>query len=127
MKTKAGIVALLLLAGCGGGGGSADDGGSAYLVSGFDRSGQEVRVCIDGIDPPDPASPAGQDTTASLMEYFELTGPAEVFTSFDFGCTQLDPTVDEVVTVEEYNAVIVPSTGANKPGREVIKTPKSRE
>jgi len=125
MKTRAGIVVLLLLAGCGGGGGG-DDGGSAYLVSGFDRAGREVRVCIDGINPPDPASPAGQDTTASLMEYFELRGPAQVFTSFDFGCTELDPSVDEVVTVAEYNSVIVPSTGANNPDRQVVKAATNR-
>jgi len=125
MKTRAGFVTLLLLAGCGGGGGGSDDDfGSAYLVSGFDRAGREVRVCIDGIDPPDPNSPAGRDTTASLMEYFQLTGPAQVFTSFNFGCTQLDPTVDEVVTVEEYNAVIVPSTGSKEPDRLIFKMSK---
>ena len=124
MKTTAGMVTLLLMAGCGGGG--SDDGGSAYLVSGFDRRGQEVRVCIDDIDPPDPASLAGQDTTASLMEYFDLTGPVQVFTSFDLGCTELDPTVDEVVSVEEYNAVIVPATGTKAPDRQVVKMPKVR-
>jgi len=127
MKTRASFVTLLLLAGCGGGGGGGggdDDFGSAYLVSGFDRGGREVRVCIDGIDPPDPNSPAGRDTTASLLEYFQLTGPAQVFTSFDFGCTQLDPTVDEVVTVEEYNAVIVPSTGSKEPDRQIFKMRK---
>jgi len=123
MSKTLGILTLLLLAGCGGGGGSRDNGGSAYLVSAFDRTGREVRVCIDGIDPPDPASPAGRDTTASLMEYFQLGGPVQVFTSFDFGCTQLDPTVDEVVTVEEYNAVIVPSTGTMQPHQPAVKMP----
>ena len=122
MKTKAGITALLVLGGCGGGGGGGDD-----VVSGFDRSGQEVRVCIDGIDPPDPSSVAGQDTTASLMEYYDLTGPAQVFTSFELSCTQLDPTVDEVVTVEEYNAVIVPSTGTKKPDRQAVRKPSTQE
>jgi hypothetical protein len=122
MTTKAAFLTLLLLAGCGGGSGGRDDnGGSAYLVSGFDRTGREVRVCIDGIDPPNPDSPAGRDATASLMEYFQLTGPAQVFTSLDLGCTQLDPTVDEVVSVEEYNAVIVPSTGSKEPDRHILK------
>ena len=123
MRKTPGILTLLLLAGCGGGGGGRDDGGSAYLVSAFDRTGREVRVCIDGIDPPNPASAAGQDTTASLMEYFQLGGPVQVFTSIDFGCTQLDPTVDEVVTVEEYNAVIVPSTGTTQPNQPAVKMP----
>ena len=123
MTTRSGFVTLLLLAGCGGGGGGGgggDDFGSAYLVSGFDRVGREVRVCIDGIDPPDPNSPAGRDTTASLMEYFQLTGPAQVFTSIDFGCTHLDP----IVTVEEYNAVIVPSAGSKEPDRQTSKMRK---
>jgi len=82
-------------------------------VSGFDRFGQEVRVCIDGIDPPDPNSRAGRDTTASLLEYYNLAGPPQVFLSFELSCVELDPTVDVVVTVEEYNAIIVPSTGKN--------------
>jgi hypothetical protein len=106
-----GLLAAALGA-CGGGGGGRDDfGGSSYLVSGFDRSGREVRVCIDGIDPPDPNSPAGLDTTASLLEYYGLGGPAEVFLSVELSCVELDPTVDEVVTVEEYNSIIVPTTG----------------
>jgi hypothetical protein len=61
-----------------------------------------------------------------LMEYFQLTGPVQVFTSFEFGCRALDPTVDEVVTVEEYNAVIVPATGTKKPDRGVVKMPEMR-
>ena len=108
-----GLLALVLTACGGGGGGRADFDGSSYLVSGFDRSGREVRVCIDGIDPPDPNSPAGRDTTASLLEFYELGGPAQVYLSVELSCVELDPTVDEVVTVEEYNSVIVPATGRN--------------
>lgn len=110
-----GMLAIMLTACGGGGGGREDFAGSSYLVSGFARSGQEVRVCIDGIDPPDPNSPAGRDTTASLLEYYGLTGPVQVALSFELSCIELDPTVDEVVTVEEYNAIIVPSTGKNPP------------
>jgi hypothetical protein len=122
-----GLLALVLTAcGGGGGGGGRDDfSGSSYLVSGFNRSGQEVRVCIDGIDPPHPDSPAGRDTTASLMEYYDLSGPAQVSLSFELRCVELDPTVDVVVTVEEYNAIIVPSTGKNPPPA-VAREPKPR-
>ena len=110
------LLALMLMAcGGGGGGGREDFGGSSYLVSGYDRAGREVRVCIDGIDPPDPGSRAGLDTTASLLEYYDLGGPAQVAWSIEFSCVELDPTVDHVVTVEEYNAFIVPSTGRNSP------------
>ena len=106
------VLLAVVLSACGGGGGGRDDfGGSSYLVSGFDRSGREVRVCIDGIDPPNPNSPAGLDTTASLLEYYGLGGPAQVFLSVELSCFELDPTVDAVVTVEEYNRIIVPSTG----------------
>jgi len=117
----------LMLAACGGGdGGGRDDfAGSSYLVSGFDRFGQEVRVCIDGIDPPDPNSPAGRDTTASLLEYYQLGGPAQVALSFELSCFELDPTVDEVVTVEEYNAVIVPATG-RKPPAAIAREPRPK-
>ena len=116
------MLAIMLTACGGGGGGREDFAGSSYLVSGFARSGQEVRVCIDGIDPPDPDSPAGRDTTASLLEYYGLSGPARVALSFELRCVELDPTVDEVVTVEEYNAIIVPSTGRNPP-RTVARKP----
>lgn len=106
----------LSLSACGGGGSDREDfAGSSYLVGGFDRSGREVRVCIDGIDPPDPNSRAGQDTTASLLEYYGLAGPTLVAFSFELSCIELDPTVNEVVTVEEYNAVIIPSTGRKAP------------
>ena len=110
-----GVLALMLTACGGGGGGREDFGGSSYLVADYARSGQEVRVCIDGIDPPDPNSPAGRDTTFSLLEYYDLAGPAQVALSFELSCVELDPTVDEVVTVEEYNAIIVPSTGKSPP------------
>jgi hypothetical protein len=114
-RVSPGLLALILTACGGGGGGRADFDGSSYLVSGFDRSGREVRVCIDGIDPPDPNSPAGRDTTASLLEYYGLGGPAQVYLSVELSCLELDPTVDEVVTVEEYNSIIVPSTGRSAP------------
>lgn len=118
-----GLLALVLTAcGGGGGGGGRADFGSSYLVSGFDRAGREVRVCIDGIDPPDPNSAAGRDTTASLLEYYGLRGPAQVFLSIELSCLQLDPTVDEIVTVEQYNSIIVPSTRRN-PSPAVAKDP----
>jgi hypothetical protein len=119
-----GILAIMLTACGGGGGGREDFAGSSYLVSGFDRSGREVRVCIDGIDPPDPNSAAGRDTTASLLEYYDLAGPAQVALSFELSCLELDPTVNAVVTVEEYNAFIVPSTGRTRPAAARQPRPK---
>jgi hypothetical protein len=121
-----GLLALMLTACGGGGGGGRDDFyGSSYLVSGFNRFGQEVRVCIDGIDPPDPNSARGRDTTDSLLEYYGLGGPVQVALSFELSCVELDPTVDEVVTVEEYNAVIVPSTG-KKPPPAILREPRPK-
>lgn len=82
-------------------------------------------MCIDGIDPPNPNSPAGLDTTASLLEYYGLGGPAQVFLSVELSCVELDPTVDEVVTVEQYNAFIVPATGKN-PTPAIKREPQER-
>ncbi len=38
-----------------------------------------------------------------------------MFLSVELSCVELDPTVDAVVTVEEYNSIIVPSTRRNPP------------
>ncbi len=59
------------------------------------------------------------------MEYYDLAGPAQVYFSFELSCLQLDPSVDVVVTVEEYNAVIIPSTGKKAPPA-IAREPKSK-
>jgi hypothetical protein len=117
MKTLLAGAVVLALGGCGGGAGGDDDrlSNSSYTVYARTPAGALYSVCIDGIDPPPPASPQGVQVTNVLMDYYDLVGVPQVVTSFELSCIEVDPQVNQIVTIEEYNRVILPTVLGSKP------------
>jgi hypothetical protein len=120
MKTwiAGGLTALLV--GCGGGS-DGGGGGSSYTVYAQTPEGFPYSVCIDRIDPPNPDSPQGQQVTAVLLDYYDLVRLREVVISFDLSCLESDPGVNEIVTLSEYNNIILPTVlGTTPPAKEPL-------
>jgi hypothetical protein len=116
-------VLATLLVGCGGGGGG-DGGrsGSSYSIYAQTPDGFPYSVCIDGIDPPNPNSPQGEQVTGVMMDYFDLVNLREVVVSLELSCVEVDPGVDEVVTLNEYNNIILPTVlGSQAPAMPPLK------
>jgi hypothetical protein len=115
----AGSIAALLV-GCGGGGGG-DRAGSSYTVYAQTPEGFPYSVCIDGIDPPNPESPQGRQVTNVLLDYYDLVRLREVVVSFELSCLESDPGVNEIVTLSEYNNIILPTVlGTTPPAKEPL-------
>lgn len=121
MTQAAAAFLLFALAGCGGGG----DGGAptgAYAVTANKKTGSATTlhtVCIEGIAFVDPASTAGERITESLISYYGMSAPATSVSNSAKTCRQLVPGVDQIVSVQEYNNVILPAVqagGTGKPG-----------
>lgn len=95
------------LAACGG-----DDSGSAFLVRGNKVVNGLVKsyaVCVETGNYIDLNSAAGLAMKNNLLQYFGLLTPLQMKSDSSKSCRELDPAVDQVLSMSDYNNIVVPA------------------
>lgn len=105
------LAATLSLAACGGG----DDANGSFLVKATKSVNGLARtytVCVETGDYIDPKSTAGKAMESALIKYYALitTPRLEVKSDSSKSCKDMDPSIDEIIPLADYNAIIVPAT-----------------
>jgi hypothetical protein len=105
------VIGILVLQACGGG--SDDDEDHFFLVTNTNFG----HVCVDGLDV-DADSAAAQNVGAALYYYFGYRGGEQDLNSGNVSCSRAKETgarePDRIVSLSDYNNVIVPAYNARK-------------
>ncbi len=116
--TMRGAAALLAgaLAACGGGGGDDAPRGSYFAIEGaLTASGVPMTICIDGAAYTDPAGTAGRTIAANLASYYGIVGGYRSYAGEGRSCRERFAVVDILLSVDEYNRVVVPGAAGGVP------------
>jgi hypothetical protein len=107
---------LALLTACGGGGGSDPSGAFAVTASRSSGGSTSVyTVCVEGIAYYDPATTQGQTLTRNLMQYYGMSGASQSLADSAKTCRQLVPAVNTIVSIDDYNRVVLPAINTSGP------------
>lgn len=112
--------AALLLAGglaaCGGGGGDDAPRGGYFAIEGaLGANGVPMTICIDGTAYTDPAGTAGRTIAANLASYYGVVGGYRSYSGEGRSCRERFAVVDILLSVDEYNRVVVPGVAGGTP------------
>jgi len=118
LMTMRGAAALLAvgLTACGGGGGDDAPSGSYFAIEGaLSANGVPMTICIDGAAYTDPADSAGRAIAANLASYYGIVGGYRAYSGQGRSCRERFAVVDILLSVDEYNRVVVPAVASGTP------------
>lgn len=118
-------VSALVLSGCGGGDDEAPAPVRTYFaVEGAQSTGGiPVTICVDQLAYTDPASEPGRAIASRLVRYYGIVSGYRSFAGTGRSCRERFPSINYLLSVSEYNNLVMPGTPAPGPPPGPAPTP----